>query len=419
MAGGAQILREMGGEWLECQDAQGIFYHNAATKQNSDTIPQELVVAANGGIAMGGQPAMGGQEGSTVLRELPNDWLECQDGQGIFYWNKVTQQSSDNMPVELTGVPAMQAPMAVPVQAMAVPTTAPVTLYSTPMAMAAPVQAMAAPMATAAPAQPGQTVILRELPNNWLECKDEQGIYFFNQISQESSDSLPAELMMAGFQAGGVVAPMASVMTTMAAPVMTTMAAPMAAPMAVPMGSYAPIQAQILGGGIQNSYQPVSQPSYQPVTSYAPMQIPQQQSVQQVLAAPGSYLPAQVIQQPSPYVQQAVQPQLQPQMMYQQPQMQPQVVYQQEPQVIYQQEPQVSYQPRQQAPMMQAAPQPQPVMQAQPGPRKKSAWGDWIAFEDAQGEFFVQASTGQRFDTPPPAAVQSYQAHKAAGLVVP
>lgn len=406
MNGGAQILREMGGDWLECQDGQGIFYHNAATKQSSDTLPQELMGAVNGGSPMGGQVAMGGQEGSTVLRELPNNWLECRDDQGIFFWNRVTQQSSDSMPVELVGV--MQAPAAAP---MAVP------MQAAPMAQPQFIQTAApsitttpAAMAVAAPGNAGQTAILRQLPNNWLECKDELGIYFFNQITQESSETMPAELLTASFQ------------PALAAPVMsgrTTTAAPMAAPLSAYSQGHSPVQATVLGGGIQNSYAPATSQSYQPASygapskpqsyqpsvSYTPMQIPQQQSVQQVTAAPGSYVPVQMAQQP--YVQQLTQSQLQPQGLYQQ---QPQVVYQQEQQLRQQSQPQVMQQ--------QAAPQ--PVMQAPPGARKKSVWGDWIAFEDGQGtEFFVQASTGQRFDYPPPAAVQSYQAYKAAGLIVP
>jgi len=266
------------------------------------------------------------------------------------------------------------------------------------------------------------TAILRELPGNWLECKDELGIYFFNQITQESSDVMPAELMTASFQPP-VAAPVAA---------WSAMAAPMAAPMVAYSQNQAPVTAKVLSGGIANSYAPPIAQSYQPAISqsyqpasygapskpqsyqptasyqpisqsYQPTQIPQQQSVTQVTAAPASYVSAQMTQQP--YVQQSVQS-YQPQAVYQQ---------QQQPQVVYQQELQLR---QQQAPVMQAAPQ--PVVQAPPGARKKSVWGDWMAFEDAQGtEFFVQASTGQRFDYPPPAAVQSYQAYKAAGLIVP
>merc|ERR1719148_266657 len=64
----------------------------------------------------------------------------------------------------------------------------------------------------AMPAQPQQQQepqILQELPGNWLKCKDAQGIYYFNQVTQQSSDQLPPELaMMAmGAAAGPALAP--------------------------------------------------------------------------------------------------------------------------------------------------------------------------------------------------------------------
>lgn len=54
-----------------------------------------------------------------VLRQLGFNWLECQDEQGIFYWNEVSQQSSDTVPPELMGAAGAApqptaAPMAAP-----------------------------------------------------------------------------------------------------------------------------------------------------------------------------------------------------------------------------------------------------------------------------------------------------------------
>jgi len=35
--------------------------------------------------------------------------------------------------------------------------------------------------------------VLRELGNSWLECMDEQGVYYFNSATQQSSDFMPAD----------------------------------------------------------------------------------------------------------------------------------------------------------------------------------------------------------------------------------
>lgn len=398
----AQILREMGGDWLECQDAQGIFYHNAVTKESVDTLPAELLMY-NGAVAqpvmqpqpvvqqLGGsfQPIVQPQEQAAVLRELPNNWLECQDAQGIFYFNSLTQQSMDTCPPELL---APQQPVV-----MSAPVAAP---------MVAPTVAAAAPNPIEGP-----STILAELANGWLECRDNLGVYYFNQFTQLSSDTRPAE-------AGGLQTSLGQQQP--GSPfVVETMAAPTA---------YVsqPIQATVLGGGIQStlSYQPITA-----TTSFTPAQLPQASSsyapaytvptpqVPQVVAA-ASYAPP--IQPQQQVVQQVVQPQ-----MMQQPQ-QVRVLQQPQGQVLQLQQPQVPQ--MQQLPQMQQAPQ-MPQMQQFPqlqaaaaaaGARKISGWGDWEAYVDPRGaEFFIQVSTGQRFDTPPPAAVQAYQQYKNAGLVVP
>eukprot|EP00442_Polarella_glacialis_P006880 CAMPEP_0115122386 /NCGR_PEP_ID=MMETSP0227-20121206/46804_1 /TAXON_ID=89957 /ORGANISM="Polarella glacialis, Strain CCMP 1383" /LENGTH=100 /DNA_ID=CAMNT_0002524333 /DNA_START=47 /DNA_END=346 /DNA_ORIENTATION=- len=46
-----------------------------------------------------------------ILKELQGGWLECMDEQGVYYFNQMTQQSSDQMPAEAEAMPAMAAPM--------------------------------------------------------------------------------------------------------------------------------------------------------------------------------------------------------------------------------------------------------------------------------------------------------------------
>jgi hypothetical protein len=364
----------------------------------------ELVMAgADVGGAFTAAPTMAAaQPQANVLRELPDNWLECQDAQGIFYFNKVTQQSADFPPAGLiTNVEV--APVA--------PTV---------------VQATA----------PGQPQILRDLGKNWLECLDEQGIFYFNQVTSQSSDTLPPELAVGVNGAVGVSAVVPGAVGFSA----------------VVQG--APIQAKVLSGGIAGaaSYAPVAAPS----ASYAPFAAPSA-SYSQVSAAPASYTPvpvapvnyqaiaaaptlaapasytpvaatapsytpsyAPVAAAPAPYTQQQYQ-------IVQQPE---QVIYQQPSQVVaapyasvYQQ-PQAPQQAYSYAQVQPAVAQPSVNIQTVPSqiqPKApKSAFGDWAVYDDAnRGEYFVQMSTGQQFDRPPPQAIQTYQAYKAAGLVVP
>lgn len=51
-----------------------------------------------------------------------------------------------------------------------------------------------------------------------------------------------------------------------------------------------------------------------------------------------------------------------------------------------------------------------PAAAPAPQAKLKMTLGDWQICEDAQGEFYVHAPTGQTFDQPPPQLVQLYQA---------
>lgn len=225
----------------------------------------------------------------------------------------------------------------------------------------------------------GNAQILRQLGPHWLECLDEQGIFYFNQVTQQSSDTLPAELM------GGQ-------------------------PAAQPI----PVQAKIV-------QQP---PSYTPppqVSSYTPPP----QTGPQVYAHSGHATPPmqpghmypQAMQQQASY-----QPHLQPQ--FAQPQMQPppfaaqQFGAGQPPPMPPQQHPQMQqFMAQQQQHMrpMQAQPPAhmQPVMPQQQPAVQKMQFGDWAVYEDDLGRFYMHVPSGQQFEAPPPELMQAYQQYRA------
>lgn len=248
--------------------------------------------------------------------------------------------------------------------------------------------------------------VLAELGGGWLQCQDEQGIFYFNQVTQQSSDFLPAEL-------GG--APQQPV-------------------------SYIPTQ---------------QMPQVQPQVQYLQPQVapaqPQVQYLQQTQAQPQvQYLQQAQAQSQVQYLSQA---QANPQMQYlSQAQAQPQVQYtngnsaagayqtylqqsttpaagavqftqmaskaqytptaQVQPQVQYMQQaqaqPQAQYVQQAQFPTLQQTPQ---VIQQQAAPQEaqsivKLEIGEWLVCEDAQGEFYFHAPSGQSFDQAPPELVE-------------
>lgn len=150
-SGQTQVLRQLEGGWLQCQDDQGVFFYNSVTKQSSDEVPPELRAAAAPVQVPQQQAAAAAAPQAQVLRELAGGWLQCQDDEGVYYYNKNTQQACDEMPPELGGA-------------------------------AAPENA---------------TQVLRELGGGWLQCQNEQGVYYFNHVTQQSSDEMPPELRAA------------------------------------------------------------------------------------------------------------------------------------------------------------------------------------------------------------------------------
>lgn len=246
----------------------------------------------------------------------------------------------------------------------------------------------------------GGSKILRQLDQHWLECLDEQGIFYFNQATQQSEETMPQQFV-------GIIAPPAALQATLAnaaasyaPPVVGGMPAAYAAPAAVPSGAPVAKAAKVIGGGIHATPGGNSQPSSyvpQPVASYAP---PQQ--VSQVLpgSQPSSYVPPQQI-----LVQQAV-PVQQPLLPQHGAMPQQQVMMQQVQQPVLSFTPPIQVQP-------QAQPQPE-LIPGQPAPAvQKMAFGDWGVYEDELGRFYLQVSTGQQFESPPAQLMEDYKQYRA------
>jgi hypothetical protein len=237
---------------------------------------------------------------------------------------------------------------------------------------------------------------------HWLECLDEQGVFYFNQMTQQSSDTLPAEL-------GGL-----SVQTCPGQPQANAMPY-----MQQQASSYAPPQAMQLP-----SYTPPQASNCHPQTlSYSPQQLPQPYQAQQI----PSYTPPQVpnyqpqlpqaCQTPLPYqAQQAYHPhglhlQQIPPNHFMQSQPMPQA-HQPIGQPMPQGQP-VNGFPSQQARYQQVVPsQPMPPPGQQPAVQKVQ-FGDWAVYEDNLGRFFMYVPTGQQFESPPPEFMEAFQQHRA------
>jgi hypothetical protein len=214
----------------------------------------------------------------------------------------------------------------------------------------------------------GGAQILRDMGFNWLECLDEQGVFYFNQVTQQSSDTIPAELQIA--------------------PTMAVAAPSMAAPTMAMTSQQAPMKAKVLGGGIASLPQQ-GVPSYTPVQQQVASYTPALQQVQQMQVA--SY---------TPVLQQAPQQQLLSYPGVVQQQAQPQQPVLSYTGVVQQQ---ASYTPNVYASVPQAVTSAPQMAQAAAQPAtQKLAFGDWAVYEDELGAFYMQVSTGVQFETPPP-----------------
>jgi len=267
--------------------------------------------------------------------------------------------------------------------------------------------------------------ILRQLPGNWLECRDEQGIFYFNQVTQQSSETVPAELMggppgpaAAPSQApsyGGAMTPQQQPPWAWGQQGMPPQGAMSGPPMQAQQQMYLPQQMP----QSQQMFPPQQMPQgqQQMPQMYPPQQPPQQQMPQQQM--PPQQMPQQQLLQ-----QQAAQQQmLQQQMLQQQQQM---MMSQQMSNYGGQPQPQFA-QPQgvQTAPQLQGVPSYTPAMQAQPQPQmmqpqglpvpavQKMAFGDWGVYQDEMGMFYLQVSTGVQFENPPPELMQAYQLYRA------
>jgi len=166
-----QVLRELDGGWLQCQDAQGPFFYNKVTKQSSVEVPDELRAPQQQQQQQQQyQPAAEAAPQVQVLRELGDGWLQCKDAQGIYFFNQVTQQTSVDVPAELRA-PA-QPPAATQCQSSAY------------------VQQAQAPQGASA----NQARVKQQL-GEWMICEDAQGEFYMNQRTQQSFDQPPAELV--------------------------------------------------------------------------------------------------------------------------------------------------------------------------------------------------------------------------------
>jgi hypothetical protein len=159
-----QVLRKLDGGWLQCQDEQGVFFYNEVTRESCVDVPPALMMPAKASSyqpqsAVQAQMPQAAPVSQPTVKAQIGDWMICEDAQGEFYFNKVTQQAFDDVPAELR----------------------------------ARLQAVQKPSQQVAAASP-QVQVLRDLGGGWLQCQDDQGLYFFNEVTGESSVDVPAAL---------------------------------------------------------------------------------------------------------------------------------------------------------------------------------------------------------------------------------
>jgi len=162
-----QVLRELDGGWLQCQDGQGVFFYNRVTQQSSVEMPNDLRAQQQ---QQQQQQTAAAPPQVQVLRDLGAGWLQCQDAQGIYFYNQVTQQSSVDVPVELKA-----------------PLQPPVSMQSQPLS-----GAQQPHMSQGAPASQAK---LKQQLGNWMICEDAHGEFYMDARTQQSFDQPPAELV--------------------------------------------------------------------------------------------------------------------------------------------------------------------------------------------------------------------------------
>jgi hypothetical protein len=296
------VLQQLGQGWLQCQDQEGIFYYNSVTKQESVDVPMELrpamQVAPQYAPAAQAVPAPAEPEKPVVKMQF-GDWMVCEDSQGEFYYHELSKQSFDTPPPELVEV--FKAHQMKSKSSHHANPALPSSAYMQQVAGVSNLQ-----MKSAQPtASSQQQAEVKAQFGDWLVCVDAQGEFYYNQSTHETYESPPPEFLA-------------------------------------------------IYGKLQQGHQ-------------KPHQVQQVQT-----------------QNPQVQLQKAQQVQ--------------QELYKKHQQQLFQA--QQLKQQQQQLQQLQAQQQQQPP---------KIRLGDWAVHEDAQGEFYVHEPTGQSYETMPEELLQMYQ----------
>jgi len=177
------VLRHLSSIWLECEDAQGIFYYNQSTKQSTDVFPSDAVAAPAMPQAMAPQPAAAPayqqaatpQASQAVVKREIGIWKICADEKGEFYFNSQTNQSYDEPPPELKQM----------MQGLHQP--------SAPASGLPPSYSQKPAVQQSPPAAAPSTV--KAQVGAWAICQDAQGEFYFNSETKQSFDQAPPELL--------------------------------------------------------------------------------------------------------------------------------------------------------------------------------------------------------------------------------
>lgn len=206
-----KVLRELPGGWLECEDFRGTFFYNVVSKVTTQEMPQEVregQAPVSSGAALPAPPQ--------VLRTLGGSWLELDKDGEVFYFNSETGLVSVNMPPEaemdeptpLTSSPPAENNMSSSIvervladvrdvlkETAEVETTSPNTPCEPP-----PAPTPQAPSQEQQPQQPSEQqdpeACIKLKLGEYAVCEDSAGEFYVHVPTGEEFEEPPEELLL-------------------------------------------------------------------------------------------------------------------------------------------------------------------------------------------------------------------------------
>lgn len=164
MAGQGTVLAEMGGGWLQCQDEQGMYYYNEFTEQSTEVWPPPAMgamPAAQVGYAPTMAPQQYMQPAQQYVQSAPMQFMQQPAPQMQFAAQPATMQAAQ--PMMMPPQSMMQQPMQMQPQMM-MPQAQPMMQQPLPQMNLASVPSMVVMPSAGMPGMPGMPVPQNNFP---------------------------------------------------------------------------------------------------------------------------------------------------------------------------------------------------------------------------------------------------------------